>query len=238
MNDYPSLYRGSLSEARERDQISLWKDSLQQNIVCKQAIEEAIRRDFDGMHLQPDCVESVIREFGFLRTAWVLANTLQQKDWDGRFSPGNRAWAKQIPIPDESSAVRYVVESHPAVLDGFVSKFREIFQRLGLFGAQQCEPDSYDSLDYEGKVLVLSPDILRGGCWGRGKQLWLTLDGSGCSPGASDKPVRCVCLWDDEIANRNRSEFIGVLKEEYLPNWAREKLEQLRPSAQEPQLSL
>lgn len=157
MNDYPSLYRGSLSEARERDQISLWKDSMQQNIVCKQAIEEAIRRDFDGMHLQPDCVESVIREFGFLRTAWVLANTLQQKDWDGRFSPGNRAWTKQIPIPDESSAVRYVVESHPAVLDGFVSKFREIFQRLGLFGAQQCEPDSYDSLDYEGKVLVLSP---------------------------------------------------------------------------------
>ena len=46
MNDYPSLYRGSLSEARERDQISLWKDSMQQNIVCKQAIEEAIRRDF------------------------------------------------------------------------------------------------------------------------------------------------------------------------------------------------
>ena len=88
------------------------------------------------------------------------------------------------------------------------------------------------------KVLVLSPDILRGGCWSRGNQLWLALDGSGCSPGASDKPVRCVCLWDDEIANRNRSEFIGVLKEEYLPNWAREKLEQLRPSAQEPQLSL
>ena len=34
MNDYPSLYRASLSEAHERDQISLWKDSLQQNIVC------------------------------------------------------------------------------------------------------------------------------------------------------------------------------------------------------------
>lgn len=238
MNDYPALYRGSLSEAKKKEQIPLWKDSLQLNIACKQAIEEAIRRDFDGMHLQHDCVEPVIREFGFVRTAWVLANTIQQKDWDGRFSPGNWAWARQIPVPDESSAARYVVESHPAILDGFVSKFREIFQRLGLFGAKQCEPDSYDSLDYEGKVLILSPDIMRDGSWSRGNQLWLALDGPGCSPGASDKPVRCVCLWDDKIANRNRSEFIGALTEEYLPNWAREKLEQLRPSAQEPQLSL
>ena len=238
MNDYPALYRGSLSEAKKKEQISLWKDSLQLNIAGKQAIEEAIRRDFVGMHLQHDCVEPVIREFGFVRTAWVLANTIRQKDWDGRFSPGNRAWARQIPVPDESSAARYIVESHPAILDGFVSKFREIFQQCGLFGAKQCEPDSYDSLDYEGKVLVLSPDILRGGCWSRGNLLWLALDGSGCSPGASDKSVRCVCLWDDEIANRNRSEFIGVLKEECLPNWAREKLEQLQPTAQEPQLSL
>ena len=238
MNDYPALYRGSLSEAKKKEQISLWKDSQQLNIVCKQTIEEAIRRDFDGMHLQPDCVEPVIREFGFVRTAWVLANTIRQKDWDGRFSPGNRAWARQIPVPDESSAARYIVESHPAILDGFVSKFREIFQQCGLFGAKQCEPDSYDSLDYEGKVLILSPDILWDGSWSRGNQLWLALDGPGCSPGAPDKPVRCVCLWDDEIANRNRSEFIGALKEEYLPNWAREKLEQLRPSAQEPQLSL
>ena len=53
-----------------------------------------------------------------------------------------------------------------------------------------------------------------------------------------DNVVRCICLWDDEITSWNRNQLIGVLKEEYLPDWAKKKLEQLRPSAQEPQLSL
>lgn len=239
MDSFPYLYPYSMRDAKQRDELGLWRKSHQENIACKKAIEDAIRKYFDGMHLQHDCVESVIREFGFLRTAWVLANTIQQKDWDGRFSPGNRVWAKQIPIPNESSADEYVVENHPAILNGFVSKFQEIFQRLGLFGTKQCEPDSFDSLDYEGKVLVLSPDILWDGYWSRGNQLWLALDGFGCSPAARGRSVRCVCLWNDEITNWDRSEFIGVLKEEYLPNWAREKLEWLQShETQPPQLSI
>ena len=51
MKDYPYLYRGSLAEARRRNQIDLWRESLQENIKCKNAIEEAIRMNFDGMHM-------------------------------------------------------------------------------------------------------------------------------------------------------------------------------------------
>ena len=95
MKDYPYLYRGSLAEARRRNQIDLWQESLRENIRCKDAIEEAIRRDFDGMHLKGDCVRRIIEQYGFKRTAWVLSNTLQQKEWDGRFSPQNKEWAKK-----------------------------------------------------------------------------------------------------------------------------------------------
>ena len=232
MKDYPYLYRGSLAEARRRNQIDLWQESLRENIRCKDAIEEAIRRDFDGMHMRFDCIEPMIRDFGFLRIAWVLANTLQQKNWDGRFSSQNRAWAAQFPVPNEDRVIQYIVESHPAVLNGFVSEYREVLQRSGLFGIEQCEADSFASQSCEAKVLVLSPDILRGGYWSRGNQLWLALED------LKDNAVRCICLWDGETTRWNRSEFAGVLKEEYLPDWAKEKLEQLRPSAQEPQLSL
>ena len=99
MKDYPYLYRGSLAEARRRNQISLWRESLQENIRCKNAIEEAIRMNFDGMHMRFDCIELMIRDFGFLRIAWVLSNTLQQKEWDGRFSPQNKEWAKKMSLP-------------------------------------------------------------------------------------------------------------------------------------------
>ena len=184
------------------------------------------------MHRRFGCIEQMIRDFGFLRIAWVLANTLQQKNWDGRFSSQNRAWAAQFPVPNEDRVIQYIVESHPAVLNGFVSEYREVLQRSGLFGIEQCEADSFASQSCEAKVLVLSPDILRGGYWSRGNQLWLALED------LKDNAVRCICLWDDEITSWNRNQLIGVLKEEYLPDWAKEKLEQLRPSAQEPQLSM
>lgn len=232
MKDYPYLYRGSLAEARRRNQISLWRESLQENIRCKNAIEEAIRRDFDGMHLKGDCAQKIIEQYGFRRTAWVLSNTLQQKEWDGRFSPQNKEWARKTFIPEEGRRTDYLVESHPAVLNGFVLQFREKLQALKLIGPEHCETDSFSSLDYTGKVLVLSPAALREKFWSPENQLWLALEDW------KDDAVRCICLWDDEITSWDRTELIGILKEEYLPDWAKEKLEQLRPSAQEPQLLL
>ena len=232
MKDYPYLDRGSLAEARRRNQIDLWEESLRENIRCKDAIEEAIRRDFDGMHLKGDCAQRIVEQFGFRRTAWVLSNTLQQKEWDGRFSPRNKEWARKTFIPGEGRCTEYLVESHPAVLNGFVSQFREKLQALKLIGPEHCETDSFSSLDYTGKVLVLSSDALREKFWSPENQLWLALED------LKDNAVRCICLWDDEITSWNRNQLIGVLKEEYLPDWAKEKLEQLRPSAQEPQLSL
>ena len=187
-------------------------------------------------------MDSVIGQYGFRRVAWVLSNTLQQKDWDGRFSPANKEWAAKIYIPrntDYDHTIDYMVESHSAVLNGFVSAYRKAVQALNLFGAEHCEPDSYAKLDYEGKVLVLSPDTLRESCWDQKNQLWLALDGFGCFPDATGRSVRCVCLGDGEETRWNRSDFVGVLKEKHLPDWAMDKLEQMRSQeAEPPHLSL
>jgi hypothetical protein len=50
------------------------------NVACKNAIEEAIRRDFDGMHLKESCAQSVIAEFGYKRVNLVLANNAAGKE--------------------------------------------------------------------------------------------------------------------------------------------------------------
>ena len=83
-NNIP-LYTASREHARAHDEIPLWRESINENIRCKQAIENAIRQSFDGMHLKRDCAESVIQEFGFDRVEYVLGNTLQQLKYDGRF---------------------------------------------------------------------------------------------------------------------------------------------------------
>ena len=178
------LYPYSAAEALKRNELSLWRESHRANIACRDAIEDAIRRNFDGMHLNEDCITPVLDEYGYKRTAWVLANTLHELKWDGRFSPANKQWAERRYIPqDERHNAAITVRSHPAVLDGFVDLYRKAYQKLELFGAEHCVGDRAEQ-DFTGKVLVLSPDTLKESCWSQADQLWYAHDGFGCRPHA------------------------------------------------------
>lgn len=79
----------------------------------------------------------------------------------------------------------------------------------------------------------MSLDTLRESCWDSRNQLWYGEGGFGCSPTASGRAVYATCLGDGEKTRWNRSDFIGVLDEQYLPGWAAEKLEELRSQHQE-----
>lgn len=39
-----------------------------------------------------------MNQFGAERVLYVLANTIQQKEWDGRFTYPNKEWAKTVSI--------------------------------------------------------------------------------------------------------------------------------------------
>ena len=226
------LYPYSAKEARERNELSLWRESHCANIACREAIEDAIRQNFDGMHLDKDCITPVLDEYGYKRTAWVLANTLHELKWDGRFSPANKQWAeRRYILQDERHNAAITVRSHPAVLDGFVSLYRKAVQALNLFGAEHCVGDRAEQ-DFTGKVLVLSPNTLKESCWSQADQLWYAHDGFGCRPHAIGRSVRCTCLSDGEMTRWNRSEFIGVLDDKFLPEWAKPKLAELQAQEQ------
>lgn len=170
------LYTDGLDAARRSGQIALWRASHQANIACKKAIEDSIRQGFDGVHLKEDCAKEVLEEFGFKRVNWVLANTIQEKSGDDRFRPDNRSWAQRTFIPEDMGhKVEFIVNSHSEVVNGFVNQVREAYQKLNLFGPEHCEPNSWEDLDYTGKVLVLSPDTLRESCWTQENQLWLVI---------------------------------------------------------------
>ena len=50
-------------------------DSRKLNLDCKKAIEEAIRENFDGLHLKQDAAKEVVERFGEERMNFVMANT-------------------------------------------------------------------------------------------------------------------------------------------------------------------
>ena len=153
--DHEYLYPYSAQEAKKRNQLSMWRESYHANIACRNAIEKTIRQNFDGMHLKKDCLEPVLAEYGYKRTEWVLATTLQELSWDGRFSRTNKQWAMRRYIPqDERHNAEITVRSHPAILDGFVDLYREAYQKLGLFGPEHCVGNRAEQ-DYIGMVSKL-----------------------------------------------------------------------------------
>ena len=93
---------------------------------CKVDIERGIATHFDGMHLNTDFIANLYALYGEERMNYVLANTVQMSDGDGRYSPGNKAWAKEININNaEDDRRTFYVNSHPAVLDGFITAYRK-----------------------------------------------------------------------------------------------------------------
>lgn len=128
-SDVPVYYE-PFGYAKENDEVDLYRTSYRLNSECKQAIHEAIADNYDGMYLGDGAVDQVVRQYGMERVGYILANTLHHKSYDGRFSHGNKEWAEQVSTPEHNAdrmtfRTDWVVDSHPAILDGFVTMYRD-----------------------------------------------------------------------------------------------------------------
>ena len=237
-SDFPYLYPYSRTEARHRKETQRHEDSFRLNVSCARAIEQAIREHFneEGEKLDVECAQSVLEQYGFKRVSFVLTNSLkefQKSECKHLVSEETYQWGQGIQIPADGKYNRYfVVDTAAALPEGFIRQTRDAYLALELFGPEHCV-GSRDDQNYEGKVLVLSPAVLREGCWTPRNQLWLGQHGFGCSPTSSGRAVYATCLDDGEKTRWNRSDFMGVLDEQFLPDWAVEKLEELRSPQQE-----
>ena len=127
--DYPAVYRHTFSYADDHGELDEYRASRKLDKECSQAVVDAIRQNYDGKHLNKEAVKPIVEEYGSERLVFVLANTLQQLPWDGRFSRDNKAWAAEFRIPEDMVHGRdrrseLIVRSHPTVLDGFINVFR------------------------------------------------------------------------------------------------------------------
>ena len=132
-SDVPVYYE-PFSYAKENDEVDLYRTSYRLNGECKQAIHEAIADNYDGMHLGDDAVNQVVKQYGMERVGYILANTLRYKNYDDRFSHSNKEWAEQVGTPENNARIikfraDWVVTSHSAVLDGFVTMYREKLEK-------------------------------------------------------------------------------------------------------------
>ena len=91
---YTPVYRRAAAYARESGELEAWRASHRENIACRDAIDKAIAKHFDGAHLDMQALSTVFDAYGAERVYYVLANSVITKEYDGRFSRDNRAWAQ------------------------------------------------------------------------------------------------------------------------------------------------
>lgn len=110
-----------------------WKSTggnrTETKVACKEAIEWTISEKFDGYRLPKDTPDEVILKYGSERVSYVLANTVMHLTHDGRFSPDNKAWAKEIEPYAKHENRDLIVSSHPAVLNGFINQTRRYMEQ-------------------------------------------------------------------------------------------------------------
>lgn len=149
MKDTTQLYIYPASYAYEHGELEQYRASYKANIACKEAIEQAIADHYRDNRLGTEAVHQVLEQFGYDRMFYVLANTVRQKDWDGRISRDNKVWAKSIPVyenPDgfgHDRNVYFVVDrSHPGLTDLFLTQARKAYALV-----QEKKPSVRDSLN-------------------------------------------------------------------------------------------
>lgn len=123
--DNKKVYLHSEDTARTNGELDLYRESLNLNMACALAIEDMLDRRYamNGYQYSPAAVQGLIDKFGHERVLAVLAHTILETD-DGRFSQMNLDWAKVYPAPPRSRHARFSVNSHPAIVDGFVGQMR------------------------------------------------------------------------------------------------------------------
>ena len=120
------VYRHSAAYAVEHGELEAYKTSRVAGVACRDAIEKAVAKHYRDNCLNKAGAREVIDEFGKERVMTVLAITIRDKLYDGRFSSANKAWAQAFPIePDIDSwggnrnLTLVVRQTHPGLLNLF-----------------------------------------------------------------------------------------------------------------------
>ena len=120
------LYRETASHALQSGQISDYRSSLQANIACRDAITWTLDNYYGNNRLAAEsAVQSLLEKFSPERIAYVLANSIQQKEHDGRISQSLKEWAKTYDIRPETAQYFTVDKAHPGLLSLLTEEFKQ-----------------------------------------------------------------------------------------------------------------
>lgn len=120
------IYRETANYAYEAGEMEAYRASLAANEKCRSAIEAAISSNYGDNSLNAEAaVKSVLEQFSPERVRYVLANTIQQKNFDGRIPQPLKEWAKSVEVCPENASRFLVDKLNPGLTALFADAFRQ-----------------------------------------------------------------------------------------------------------------
>lgn len=116
------VYKSSLTDAVNYKERELWLESYNFNMECKRAIEERATTALNTRELDL-VIKDLVEKFGVQRALYVLSKSVQENDWDTRFTEvvRDRSSVYDFHNDDEQQAEKtqgYVIGGiDPCVLD-------------------------------------------------------------------------------------------------------------------------
>lgn len=124
-------YNKPLTYAKENGELDKWRNSMNETRNCAAEIQKLIGQYHVDYHLNTDkIIEGAVGRYGTEYVTRALAVTVQQREYDGRFSQKNKDWAKSVDVHQDDYHDRINVNSHSTLLDAVVGDYREYLLTL------------------------------------------------------------------------------------------------------------
>ena len=109
-----------------------------------------------------------------------------------------------------------------------IQKGRGIYETLTI---DDCIPGSRNG-DYEGELVVIRADLLQRDKQTADYQLCRAVGGFGCKACAGGRAVYCRTVYDDREMRYDRTDVLGIIRPERVPDWASERIAQMEQKKQ------
>lgn len=158
------VYAKSLSEARELDELEIYRASRNENHTCANMIDAFISKHYNDNRLDSEgALNDLLERYPVERIALVTVVNVEDKEWDGRISNANRAWANAF-LEDYSDDVmrqkgEYYLTAHPGLVNLFADTVRSYIEKnreLAHEQKEQKQDEIYDALDLEHNSITFS----------------------------------------------------------------------------------
>lgn len=158
------VYAKSLSEARELDELDIYRASRKENAACANMIDAFISKHYNDNSLDSEgALNDLLERYPIERIALVSAVNIADKEWDRRISDENRAWANAFleSYPDDVMRQKgeYYLTAHPGLVNLFADTVRSYIEKNRELAPEQKEQEQdeiYDTLDLEHNSITFS----------------------------------------------------------------------------------